>query len=176
MIKKIITCVLLGLVFIYSCSEKGEKAEERTDKSQILWDGQEYPDAKNAVKYLSIAIEQQQKNAETYNKRGLAYYTLGQYQRTIEDNSEAIRLKPDYFMAYNNRSVAYAKLGKYKLAIADCDKVISMKPDLVNAYINRGTIYFLQGNKEIGCRDYKKACELGNCKSLEEAKARAYCR
>jgi hypothetical protein len=34
----------------------------------------------------------------------------------------------------------------------------------------------MQGSNKLGCGDFQKACELGNCKMLEEAKARLYCR
>jgi len=39
---------------------------------------------------------------------------LGQYQRAIEDYSQAILLKPDYALAYNNRGIVYFVLGDHK--------------------------------------------------------------
>jgi hypothetical protein len=49
-----------------------------------------------------------------------------------------------------------------------------LKPDYADAYDNRGTLYLNQGNNELGCRDGKKACALGDCKLLKIAKG--YCR
>jgi tetratricopeptide (TPR) repeat protein len=86
-----------------------------------------------------------------------------------------ICLKPDYIKAYNNRGLSYYGLGQYQLAIDDFSKAIGMKQDYADAYNNRATVYLKQGNNEIGCGDAQKACALGNCKTLEEAKAKGIC-
>ena len=113
-----------------------------------------------------------------YINRKNAYVKLinRQYQLALEGFNEAIRLKPDDADAYNNRGIVYAKLSQYQTALDDFSKAISMKNNYIDAYDNRGTVYILQGNKKLGCLDFKKACELGNCKRLEEVKARGYCR
>jgi tetratricopeptide (TPR) repeat protein len=90
--------------------------------------------------------------------------------------NEAIRLKPDYAYAYNNRGSTYARLGQYQLAIKDYNEALRLKPDYTLVYKNRGLSYIKQGNKELGCRDAQKACELGDCKMLEWAKGKGYCR
>jgi tetratricopeptide (TPR) repeat protein len=174
--RNIIIPIFLFLTFICSCSGNNKTASDWLDQEKTLWDGKQYTDPGKAIEYLNNAIKLQQNNAETYNKRGIAYYELGQYQRTIEDNSEAIRLNPDYVVAYNNRGTAYAKLGHYQKTIEDYNQVIRLKSNYADAYINRGVVYLLQDNKELGCSDFKKACNLGNCKGLKEAKARGYCR
>jgi tetratricopeptide (TPR) repeat protein len=94
----------------------------------------------------------------------------------IDDDSKAITLKPDYADAYYNRGNAYVKLGQYQPAIEDYNKAISLKEDFTNAYANRAAIYLNQGNKELVCYDAQKACALGNCKILETAKVKGYCR
>lgn len=174
--RKSIICIFFVLTIICSCSERNKTASDWIEKEKALWVGTRYTDPQKAIEYLNNAIKLDPNNAETYNKRGIAYYELEQYQRTIEDNSEAIRLNPDYVVAYNNRGSAYANLGQYLRAIEDFNQVIRLKSNYPDAYNNRGTIYILQGNKEQGCRDVKQACKLGNCKRLKEAKAREYCR
>jgi tetratricopeptide (TPR) repeat protein len=154
--RKIIIFIFLVLTFICSCSEKSETAK--------------------AVENLNKAIKLQPNNIENYNKRGTVYYNLGQEQRAIEDYNQAIRLNPNYTVAYYNRGNAYANLGQYLGAIEDYNQVIRLKPNNADAYNNRGLVYLNLGNKELGCNDIKKACELGNCKRLEEVKARGYCR
>jgi tetratricopeptide (TPR) repeat protein len=173
--RKIIILTFIILTFICSCSEKSKTASYWLEKEKALWDGGKYTDPKKAIEYLDNAIKLQKNNAETFNKRGTAYYNLGQFQRAVEDVSEAIRLKPNHFLAYNNRGNAYANLGQYQKAIADYDQVIRLTPNYADVYDNRGTVYLLTGNKESGCRDVKKACELGKCNKLEEAKSKGYC-
>jgi tetratricopeptide (TPR) repeat protein len=114
--------------------------------------------------------------ADPYNNRGFAYAKLAQYQLAIEDFNKAIGLKPDYAEACNNRGAIYAKFGQYQSAIQDFNNAISLKPDYAEAYKNRGLAYLLQGNKQLGCLDARKACALGNCKTLEAAKSKGYCR
>ena len=52
------------------------------------------------------------KPALAYYNRGLAYVTLGQHERAIQDFDEAIRLNPQYAEVYNNRGGAYEAIGK----------------------------------------------------------------
>ena len=174
--QKIIILIFLVLTFICSCSETNKTASDWLEKEKALWDGKQYNDPKKAIKYLNNAIKLEPNNAETYTKRGAAYINLGQYQQAIDDFNKAIGLKKDYPSTYNNRGAAYYSLGQYQQAIDDFNKAIQLKPDSADAYSTRGTAYLLRGNKELGCPDAKKACALGNCKSLEFAKANGYCR
>lgn len=132
-------------------------------------------DPQKAIEYLDEAIKRMPALAEAYNIRGNADVDLGQNQRAIEDYNEAIRLKPNYSHAYYNRGYTYSKLGQYPQAIEDYNEAIRLKLENVSVYYNRGRAYFTQGNKELGCTDAQKACELGDCKLLEDAKSRKYC-
>jgi tetratricopeptide (TPR) repeat protein len=168
--------IFIFLTLICSCSEKSKNASYWIEKGKKLWNGKQYTDPEKAIKYLNKAIELQQNNAETYNNRGTAYYNLGQYKMAIEDFNRAINLKQDNAEACNNRGAAYKKLDQYQLAIESFNKAISLKQDFVDAYNNRGVVYLIHGNKERGCRDIKKSCELGDCRTLEQAKNKGLCR
>jgi len=133
-------------------------------------------DPQKAIEYLNEAIKLKPDLAEAYNNRGKAYDDLGQHEQAITDYNEAVRLKPDLADAYYNRGKAYGDLGQHEQAITDYNEAIRLKPDYAQAYNNRGVAYFMQGNYEIGCPDAQKACELGNCKLLEWAKDKRYCR
>jgi tetratricopeptide (TPR) repeat protein len=157
--------------------ENSEIAMDWINKEQALWNGEKYADPTKAIEYLNNAIKLQQNNAASYSKRGTVYYNLGQYQRAIEDYSEAIRLKPDYSLAYYNRGCIYVKNpDQYEQAIKDFNKAIKLKPDYTEAYNNLSGIYLIQGKKSLGCSNAQKACELGKCKLLEVAKGQGYCR
>ena len=66
----------------------------------------------------------------TYNARGIAYYSLGEYQRAVRDYSKAIELDPNDAVAYNNRSLAYRRLGQDVEADADETKAGSLDKQL----------------------------------------------
>ncbi len=175
--QKIIFLIFLILTFICSCSESNKTASDWLEKEKALWDGKQYTDPEKAVKYLNNAIKLQPNNAESYTHRGDAHYNLGQYQRAIEDYTKAIGLKKDYSSAYSDRGNAYVKLSQYQPAIEDYNQAIRLKPKNSEAYNNRGNVYlFLLGNKELGCPDVQKACELGDCTTLEMAKGKGLCR
>jgi tetratricopeptide (TPR) repeat protein len=174
--RKFIIFIFLVLTFLCSCSEKTETALDWFNKTRLLWDGKQYTDPKKAIEYFNNAIKLQPFNTETYNNRGTAYYNFGQYQLAIEDFNKAISLKQNYAEAFNNRGAAYNNLDQYQLAIEDFNKAISLKHDFVDAYNNRGVVYLNHGNKERGCSDVKKTYELGDCKTLEQAEGKGYCR
>jgi len=75
----------------------------------------------------------------------------------------------EHILIYNNRGVAYSKIGEYQRAIEDFSKAIHLLPGYADSYFKRGAVYLGQGHKEAGCRDARKACELGNCALLEIA-------
>lgn len=130
----------------------------------------------DAIDFYNKAIDVRPDLHLSYNGRGLAYDALCQYKHAVEDYNDALRLKPDYAEAYYNRGNAYDFLGQYQQAIDDYHSAIRLKPDYVQAYNNRGNTYFSIGNNAEGCRDAQKACKLGNCRLLEFAKNRGYCR
>jgi len=128
-----------------------------------------------AMEDFNKAIHLSPNYAEAHYNKGLTYFMSGQYQSAIEYYNKAIILKSDYADAYSNRGNAFNKLGQYQRAIMDYTKAIQLKPDYVDAYSNRAVVYFKKVNKKPGCLDAQKACELGNCKTLESAKDKGYC-
>jgi len=97
-------------------------------------------------------------------------------QKAIEYLSEAIKLKPDYAEVYYNNGYAYFKTSQYEQSINSYSKAIIHKPHYADAYSNRGFVYLNTGNIKSGCRDAKKACELGSCKLLKAAISKGDCK
>ncbi|PWT94476.1 MAG: hypothetical protein C5B53_13080 [Candidatus Melainabacteria bacterium] len=61
-----------------------------------------------------------------YQCRGFCYLKEGQYEKGIQDLSEAIKLRPRYAVNYANRAKAYRLIGQPKLAKEDEAKVRSL--------------------------------------------------
>lgn len=82
-----------------------------------------------------------------YNIRGIAYHDLKEYQRAIEDFTQAINLNPEYTSGYVARSEAFRLIGKYEDALSDLncisefDKSINADPfnnkGLILSYLKR---------------------------------------
>jgi protein O-mannosyl-transferase len=114
--------------------------------------------------------------ATAYYNRGTLYGKTGQYQCAIEDFNKAISLKNDYVKAYNNRGLSYDNLGQYQQAIENFNNAINIKPNYADAWNNRANVYLKQGNSVSGCRDVRRACDLGNCKAQNYSSAKSLCR
>jgi len=122
------------------------------------------------------AISLNPRHPDGYYNRGLTYEVMGQLQPALADFNKAISLDSNHVNSYNNRGIVYARLKRYQEAVADFTKIISIKPDYVSAYSNRATAYFSQGKNEWGCSDAQKACGVGNCNTLQAARAKGLCR
>ena len=98
--------------------------------------------------------------AQVYCGRGNAYGVLRNFQQTIADCTEAIKLDANYAMAYNDRGAAYGILGNHQQALADFNKAIELNPNLALAYNNRGSTFRTLGNIPQGITDLNRAIEL----------------
>jgi len=128
-----------------------------------------------ALNYYNEAIRRRPYYAMAYYNRGSVCSILGRYQLAIDNYNQAIRLNP-FAQAYNNRGNVYNNLGQHHLAIEDFNNAIRLKPDYSVFYANRANVYFYLDKNKQGCLDARKACELGNCKILEMANGKEYCR
>jgi tetratricopeptide (TPR) repeat protein len=130
----------------------------------------------SAIDDLSEAIRLKPDNLHAYFNRSEAYIYLGRYQPAIDDLNKIIRLDPTSFDAYNNRGFIYIKLGRYQQAVEDYSEAINLKPDYADAWNNRAFVYLNTGKIASGCEDAQKACELGNCATLQVAAGKGLCR
>jgi len=123
--------------------------------------GQTYldTDAAKAMEYFDEAIRLDPNDAGAYPSRGLAYATLGQYEKAIEDLTEAIRLNPNAFI-YGSRGLAHATLGQYEKAIEDYTEAIRLDPNFAHFYFVRGLVYADLGQYEKALQDYHEAIRL----------------
>ncbi len=111
-----------------------------------------------SVRACSAIIEAGKKTLEqlaaAYNNRGLARRLNGELEQAIDDYSEAIRLKPDYYIAINNRGVALMSKGEFDAAVNDFSRTIELKPDHLAAYYNRAMAFGRKSAFERAIADY----------------------
>jgi tetratricopeptide (TPR) repeat protein len=98
--------------------------------------------------------------AVVYFDRALAYKTLKQYDRALDDNTRALKLDPKYAHAYLNRAVVLAAAGDSAAALRDFGEAIRLDPSNALAYLNRGLIYHAQKNYDAAIADYGKTISL----------------
>ncbi len=93
------------------------------------------------------------------NRRGLAYYRKGEYERAIADLDEAIRLSPNYRNAYNSRAWVLLKAGRLEEAKRDADKAVAFAPTSDNLD-TRGHILLALGEVQAALDDFNAALSM----------------
>lgn len=77
------------------------------------------------------------------------YYENGEYNKTIENCNEAIKLNPKLALAYLMRAKAYGKLENFSAAKKDYDEAIALNPNDYYSYYSRA----------YDSKDYQQAIE-----------------
>ncbi|MDI6741883.1 MAG: tetratricopeptide repeat protein [Smithella sp.] len=129
-----------------------------------------------AIAHFDEAIRINPEFISAYNHRGIVYAKTGHRQKALENFNTAIRMKPRDANAYRNRATLYGEMGEYHSAIEDMNMAIEIEPHGADSYYNRAFFYSKLDDKFAVCRDAQKACELGICTLLENARASGYCR
>ena len=100
------------------------------------------------------------KTASQLNNRGVAHSRKGDFDRAIEDYTEAIRLYPNYDKAFYNRGIAYRRKGDHDRAIKDYSEAIRINPNYDKAFNNRGLIHSRKGAHDRAIEDYTAAIRI----------------
>ena len=117
--------------------------------------------------------EKIKREALKYFSRGLQFQLNKEYEKSIEEYSEAIELAPNNFKAYNNWGTAIYELAKrnrdpelFKLAFQKYEKAILIKPEN-DTFFNWGTAIYelakLNANPklfELAFQKYEKAIQF----------------
>jgi eukaryotic-like serine/threonine-protein kinase len=93
-----------------------------------------------AIAAFGDALALDPENAQAYSFRGLAYYSLGEF----EDARVSCERKPDYFEGVEFLGIVYEKLGRHADAEAQLSKLVAVAGD--NAAFEYAEIYAQWGN------------------------------
>ena len=107
--------------------------------------------------------------ASQYRQRALQKCDSGDYEGTIADYTEAIKLNPGTSDDHNNRGNAMKMLliqsgtsdvQKYKIVIDDYDEAIRLEPKVPFAYYHRGILWRELGKHNLAVLDFDEAFRL----------------
>ena len=114
-----------------------------------------------AFKFLEKAIKLNSRSGELFYKRALVYSRQENYQRALDDYSQAIQLNSKDPNLYWGRAInCYENLKEYQAALADYTKVIEKAPNFVEAYFYRGAAYSQLEDYQKALADYTQVIEL----------------
>ena len=109
-----------------------------------------------AIKYFSLAIEDDPNNFLLYNNRASLYLSENEYTRSLNDINKAIKIEPDFYLLYSTRAETYINMGEYENAIKDINYAI----DLIStgdSPENSGMLYFRRGFVYSKIKQFDKA-------------------
>jgi len=118
-----------------------------------------------AIRFYTEAIDtgslSDANRAVVLASRGVAYDTMGEMDRAIDDFDTAIRLYPDYGKTYIYRGVAWAKKRDFNRASVDFTDAIRRDPsDAFLALSNLGNVDEEIGEHDRAIENYGRAIEL----------------
>ncbi len=142
----------------------------------VFLKGGKSKDPQKALEYYSGAARLDPGYADAFGCRGLVNLSQGRYQEAISDYTQAISLAPDDADLHQDRGVAFGEMGRPDLAVKDFSQAITLRPGFTRAWAARGFAYLIMNEDGQGCKDLKKACDMGECLFLQGARAQGRCR
>ena len=141
-------------------AREGVSIEQKLDAcTAVIESGQETPRGLIAV----------------FNARGNARLDNRDFDRAIDDYSEAIRLDPKFAVGFNNRGLGYQRKNQYDLAIQNYDEAIRLNPQYALAFVNRSNAHRSKARFDLAIADAGQAIGLNpNLASAYFARAIAY--
>jgi|ERR1035437_1766271 lipoprotein NlpI len=106
---------------------------------------------------IQSGLENNSNLSTLFFNRGNAYRHMGDFDRSIQDYDQAVRLNPGSAPAFDNRGLAYTLKGDYDRAIADFDQALLLNPSNTTAYNNRAAVYMRKGDLDRAIADYDQA-------------------
>lgn len=103
-------------------------------KAEVYLDTEEF---QNAIVCYSLILADQ-KAEITYNNRGLAYWSLHQYDKALADYKRAIDINPNNAISYRGAGEMCLKLELSDEAISYFEKAIKVDPNYIDALVGLG--------------------------------------
>ena len=135
-------------------------ARVRPEWRRCLFDASPDTRVASCTAIISAGAEITENRASAYAARGDAYLDLGDADRALSDDSEALRVRPEYPAVLNNRGNAYEEKGEHDRAIADYDAAIAQSSEFEQAFRNRGRAKFFRGDYAAAEADFARASRL----------------
>jgi len=113
-----------------------------------------------AVRYLQAASKKDRKNAELYNKLGLAELQNDDLRSARTDFEKASKRNPKFAEAINNIGAVDYKRKNYSSAAKYFKKAVALDETRATYHVNLGAAWFSQKNLDGAVAEYTRAMEL----------------
>jgi len=122
----------------------------------------------SAVLSITRAMEMEPDQSDYLMHRANVLFKMKEYRLAAADYTSALKFNGEAEMpileehAFFNRGNCWLYVEEYAKARADFDKAIALGYDIANVYHNRATALVRLGLQSEGCKDFRKAVELGS--------------
>ena len=149
--------------------ESKEQLRESLKQGYGITEAMLFPDFEGFARQHRQDIPYTQLAASQYRKRARQKWDRHEYEETIADYTEAIKVAPgessDYFNRGSTKGMLLKQSGRtdvneYKAVIADYTEVINLDPNYPFAYYQRGILRRDIGNRYEAVQDLEKALQL----------------
>ena len=96
-------------------------------------------------------------NAQAYNWRGVALFTLGRLEEASQDLDESLQLTPGHAHVYNNLGSVFYQLRQPENVVEDYNEAIKFNPRSAEYYANRALAYNSLDEDVEARRDFERA-------------------
>ena len=154
--------VIYDVEEMFSEFENEDTGENEKDFFGIAEDAYKKKNYKRAIEYYSRTISQNETNPYPYNKRGISYARIKDYDNALKDFDKAwaLSIDPKYGAAMHNKGVVYYEKGELDKSIEcfteslECDRY-----SIIRRY-NRGEAYFRKEEYDNADKDYKWVLDI----------------
>jgi tetratricopeptide (TPR) repeat protein len=98
--------------------------------------------------------------AIAHTERGIAYVTLLDYDRGLQDFDDAIGADATYAKAFANRGAVHGAKQNFDKAIEDFTRVVTLEPRSAHPFADRAGMHRLNGQHDAAIRDYTEAIRI----------------
>lgn len=114
----------------------------------------------SAINNFNTAIYSKKDGFEAYFLRGIAKFSLGDFQGAINDFTVTVTQHPLYVRAYHYRGISRDRMYDYALAISDFDKALKIDPFNSELYLARGDTKLHLNDFRGAVEDYTSSIDL----------------
>lgn len=156
--RRLIVIYFFIVITITSISCKNESKEKLLEKGAFNAGVGNY---KEAIRYFTKVINEDNKSYEAYKYRGFAYIQLEEYKSAIHDLNNSIDLNHgDNFDAYLMKGFASDRIGDTITAIKCYSTAVVLEPNSIDALYLRGKMLVRYRNIDLAIDDFNKILKL----------------
>jgi len=115
---------------------------------------------KDYTEALKIPTVKPKSKAEILINRGAAFGSQQNFQQSIQDITDGLKIDPSNENGYFNRSIAYYTVGQLDNALSDYDQYLKYQPNNANVWYESGMILRAKGNNQEAIRRLSNAIRL----------------